>query len=158
MAVRWATVLIAMVLVLAACGGDDAASTTTTDVDSTTTLGESTATTASPGTTAATVTTGATTTTFDSATTTTTDPLAFTIDVAGGQVDGPDRMSVSRGDLVVIVVTADIADEVHLHGYDAFAEVAPGAPAELEIVADIPGIFELELEGSHLLLSELEVR
>lgn len=54
-------------------------------------------------------------------------------------------------------VTADVSDEVHVHGYDVFADVAPEAPAELTLTADIPGIFEVELESSGLVLFDLQV-
>jgi hypothetical protein len=72
-------------------------------------------------------------------------------------VDGPARPTVARGEAVLIVVTADANDEVHVHGYDLFADVAPGVPAEISFTADIPGIFEVELETSRLLLFELQV-
>lgn len=75
----------------------------------------------------------------------------------GAVVDGPRRWAVSVGDSVTLRVSADVADEVHLHGYDHSVEVAPGAPAELSISADIPGIFEVELEDRGLRLADLEV-
>ncbi|WP_193345672.1 hypothetical protein [Blastococcus saxobsidens] len=51
------------------------------------------------------------------------------------------------------MVTSDVADEVHLHGYDVSAPVAPGEPATLTFDATIPGVFELELHevGEELL-------
>jgi hypothetical protein len=58
----------------------------------------------------------------------------------------------------VLNVTADVVDHVHLHGYDLFADVAPGQPAKLEFNAETPGRFELELEERHALIAELEVR
>ena len=78
--------------------------------------------------------------------------------MTGSTVAGPDRIEASVGEEIVIVVTADVADEVHLHGYDLFADVAPGDSATLEVVTDIPGIFEMELEGARLVLTELVVR
>ena len=44
-----------------------------------------------------------------------------------------------------------------MHGYDVFGEVAPGAPAVLTFEANIPGVWEVELEGLGQLLVELEV-
>ena len=49
---------------------------------------------------------------------------------------------------VVITVTSDVADEVHVHGYDLMADVAPGAPATIRFTADAPGRFEIELEDT----------
>ncbi len=60
--------------------------------------------------------------------------------------------------LAVPALTADVTDEVHVHGYDYYLDLTPGVAVELAFVADIPGIFEIELEGSGLLLFELVVR
>ena len=59
---------------------------------------------------------------------------------------------------VVITVTSDVADEVHVHGYDLMADVAPGAPATIRFTADAPGRFEIELENTGVQIAELEVR
>lgn len=78
--------------------------------------------------------------------------------VAEGQVQGPGRVAVPLGGSVVLHVTSDVADEVHVHGYDLTEEVAAGGTATLSFAADIPGVFEVELEERHLRLLELEVR
>lgn len=80
--------------------------------------------------------------------------------VAGGRVvERPgERVEVKRGDRVRIEVEADVTDEVHVHAYDLKADVAPGRPARIEFVASIPGVVEVELESTHLLLFKLEVR
>ncbi len=36
----------------------------------------------------------------------------------------------------MLVVTAEVTDHVHLHGYDLMADVAPGKPARIEFTAD----------------------
>jgi hypothetical protein len=68
------------------------------------------------------------------------------------------KYSVRRGRDVVLVVRSELADHVHLHGYDLMADVGPGQPARIEFTADAPGLFEIELEDRHLLLANLEVR
>jgi len=79
--------------------------------------------------------------------------------IAGGKpVGGIARDSVSRGRIVVIRVTSDVADHVHLHGYDLMADVGPGKPATIRFTATAPGRFELELEAAVLEFAELEVR
>ncbi|MBA2384839.1 MAG: hypothetical protein H0V68_09300 [Actinobacteria bacterium] len=55
-------------------------------------------------------------------------------------------------------MTSDVADEVHVHGYDVHADVARGQPATIEFTADVPGRFEIELEERGLQIAELEVR
>jgi hypothetical protein len=96
--------------------------------------------------------------------TTTSGPIdttgATVIDVtfAGGSITGGGKRSVSLGKPVVIKVTSDVADEVHLHSYDLKTEVAPGTPGTMTFVANRPGIFEVELEKKGLRLFELEVK
>ena len=125
---------------------------------------------AAPTTTAATTTPPATTETEPVPPPTTTEPPATTqsqgpgtvhidYEVAGGRpLGGIARDSVARGRIVVIRVTSDVADHVHLHGYDLTADVAPGAPATIRFTADAPGRFEIELEDLGLQIAELEVR
>lgn len=79
------------------------------------------------------------------------------VTVAGGAVTGGGRHDVSLGDTVSLSVTSDVADHVHLHGYDVMVDVGPGEPAELTFDATIPGVFEVELEESGVLLLELEI-
>lgn len=79
--------------------------------------------------------------------------------VVGGRVEGVgDAVDVPLGEDVTIRVRSDEADEVHVHGYDEIDDVGPGEEAEIELTADIPGAFEVELEEAHLLLFELRVQ
>lgn len=121
---------------------------------------------ASPTTTAVT-TTAQTTTEAPPATTeappATTAPGTATIRInyviVGGEPRGGiQRDSIAQGRNVVITVTSDVADEVHVHGYDLMADVAPGAPATIRFTADAPGRFEIELENTGVQIAELEVR
>ena len=93
------------------------------------------------------------------------DAVEVEVEVEGDRVDvkqdgdevGGGTVQVSQGDRVVITVEADVPDEVHLHGYDIKADVAPGSPATIELTADVPGICECELEDAGRVLFELEV-
>jgi hypothetical protein len=78
--------------------------------------------------------------------------------VDGEPQGGIARDSVDRGQALEITVTSDVADEVHVHGYDLMADIAPGAPATIRFEADAPGRFEIELENSGIQIAELEVR
>jgi len=153
--------------VVGACGSADddaglaasASSTSTSAVAaSATTLGEPSVTNA-PTTTSTVVTTTSTTSTTSTTTTTTSSsgPIQIAVSVNDGSVEGGGRIRVELGAAVRLTVTADVADEVHLHGYDVFVDVTPGTPTILEFVADIPGIFEAELESSGLVLFDLVV-
>lgn len=75
----------------------------------------------------------------------------------GAVVGGVETIHVELGSMVRFVVTSDTSDHVHVHGYDLFFDVTPGEETEIMFTADVPGIFEVELEDSHLPLVELEV-
>lgn len=141
--------LLASMLIVSACAGGDEATATSDRVTST----------VPPSTT----TTVAVTTTIGAASTTTTAQAPATttqpIDVywEGGQVVGPDRFEYALGEEVSIWVLADADEEIHVHGYDVTFNAKAGIPLEVSLTADVPGIFEVELEGTHTLLFELEV-
>ena len=86
------------------------------------------------------------------------DVVTMRVTVGANGVESVRRFSVRRGREVVLVVTSELADHVHLHGYDLMADVAPGAPGTIRFTADAPGRFEIELEDSGLPIAELEVR
>jgi len=143
---RWATVAVlaaVAALTLAACGDDGSPQATGT---TTTTAPTATSTTSGPATTAE--------------PTTAADPTpVIEVRVVGGKPQGGVRRErIQSGETVVLRVIADVADEVHLHGYDKSADVAPGKPAQIRFTADIPGVFEVELEQRRQKLLDLEVR
>ena len=65
--------------------------------------------------------------------------------------------TVKQGDTVALVVTSDVADEIHLHGYDLKSNAGPGKTARIAFVAKIPGRFEIELEDHGVQIGDLEV-
>ena len=85
-------------------------------------------------------------------------PEMTQIRVRDGEVQGGEaEIEVDRGDTVRFAVTADVADHVHVHGYDKLADVGPGQPARFSFKATIPGIFEVELEEAGLPIARLRV-
>ena len=136
---------VMLALALAACSPG----TTTTTLAVTTTVPDTSSTAAS------TTTLGTTTTTASPVPTTTV--AAPDVTVSGGVVDGPDRIEVDLGSLVEITVLADVADEIHVHGYDLTFPTEPGVPTLVSFSADAQGIFEVELEEAGLPLFELVV-
>ena len=77
--------------------------------------------------------------------------------VNGAPEGGVRRVEVDLGSVVALMVTSDIAEEVHVHGYDILRAVSEGHPAHFAFTADIPGVFEVEFEGSGRLLLLLEI-
>ena len=92
---------------------------------------------------------------------TTTEELPETVHVriqARGDGSGSiRRVEIERGQRVILTVRADVADHVHVHGYDLMADVAPGSPARITFQASAPGRFEVELEDRALPIAELRV-
>ena len=82
------------------------------------------------------------------------------IEVEGGQpVGGVQEIEFTAGEKAELEVTSpDTTDEVHFHGYDLSAELAPDEPAKLEFTADIEGVFEVELEDSVTPIAEVTVK
>ena len=86
-----------------------------------------------------------TTGTGTDATTTPAQPQATKIDIRGGEVaGGAAEIHAKNGDTVVIVVSADAPDDIHLHGYDIEKPVEPGKPVTFRFKANLEGQFEIE--------------
>ncbi len=121
------------VVALAGCGSSGSSTTTGTTESGTTTT--TTTTTAAPA-----------------------KPVVVSIVVENGAPKGGIvRASVNEGDHVVLVVKSDVADEIHLHGYDKKVDVKAGGTARLPFVATIPGRFEAELESRGVQIADLTV-
>ncbi len=85
-------------------------------------------------------------------------PRVVAATVNAGTVSGVDsRVPARLGEQLVVRVTSDATDEVHVHGYDLHAEVPAGGTVEIPLTATIPGGFEVELEGSGQTLFQLRV-
>ena len=126
---------------LASCGSDDSETGGTTTTTTTTTT--------SPPTT-------------ETTTTETTPPPPGPTEIRivvlnGAPQDGIVREKVQKNDRVVLIVRSDVADHVHLHGYDIMRDVAPGMPARLPFRATIPGRFEVELEDRGVQIADITV-
>ena len=76
----------------------------------------------------------------------------------GSVVDGTSRQRATLNQPVTVRVTSDVADQVHVHGYDKRVDVSAGATGAVTFLANIPGVFEVEFEKSGKLLFTLEVR
>jgi heme/copper-type cytochrome/quinol oxidase subunit 2 len=135
--------LVAVALLVAACGAEPESTTTTT---TTTTAAESTTTTTATGTTEATTTTAPEPV----------DPYTFEIGIEGSTVTGGGRIAVPVGETVTLLITSDIDDQVHIHGYDLFVDLEAGVTAEVSFAADIPGVVEIETHEGALVVATLE--
>jgi hypothetical protein len=81
-------------------------------------------------------------------------PSIPTIVIEGGKpVGGIEELTYEAGDRIRFRVRSDVADEIHVHGYDLSEDVAAGGSVSFDFPASIEGIFEAELEhrGEHIL-------
>jgi len=85
-------------------------------------------------------------------------PTAVTVRTRDAKpVDGVRELTVTKGETVRLVVTSNVPEEVHVHGYDLSKDVGPGKPARFRFRADLEGIFEIELEEAGEPIVELRV-
>ncbi len=83
---------------------------------------------------------------------------AISITVRGGQASGETgRVTVALGTPVTVSVTSDVADEIHVHGYDRKTKIPAGGTVSVNFTANSPGVFDVELEESKLQLLQLQV-
>ncbi len=68
------------------------------------------------------------------------------------------RVKVPQGAQVRLVVTSDVDDAVHVHGFEVEETLEAGRPTTVDLVADQSGVFEVETHESGLELLQLEVR
>ena len=84
--------------------------------------------------------------------------VVITATVAGGKVT-PNTQTVKakQGQSIMVTVTSDEADELHIHGYDKEVELQPGKPGSVTFTADTKGTFEIETHESGKLVAKLIV-
>ena len=75
----------------------------------------------------------------------------------GKPVGGVKELEFNKGDRIQFGVTSDVADEVHVHGYDLKRDVEPGKTVSFSFEGDIDGQFEVELEERTEQIAELKV-
>jgi hypothetical protein len=86
-------------------------------------------------------------------------PVVARIVIRGGKpVGGVKRLEYKRGERVRFSVRSDLADAVHVHGFDIEKPVPANRPVRFAFPADIEGVFEVELHSGHTKIAELRVR
>ena len=85
------------------------------------------------------------------------DEVATIVVKNGEPVDGVAELTFTEGERIRFRVESDVAEEVHLHGYDVSEDVEAGGSVEFDVPATIPGVFEAELEHSVVPIAEITV-
>jgi FlaG/FlaF family flagellin (archaellin) len=84
-------------------------------------------------------------------------PEATIVVENGEPVGGIQELEYDAGDQIAFRVESDVADEIHVHGYDLMKDVEAGGSVEFAFPAEIEGIFEAELEGRKEQIAEIRV-
>jgi Cupredoxin-like domain len=84
--------------------------------------------------------------------------VTITATIAGGKIT-PNTQTVKaeQGQKVMVTVTSDEADELHVHGYDKEVAMQAGKPGSVTFTADTKGTFEIETHESGKLVAKLIV-
>src|SRR5205085_2822186 len=77
----------------------------------------------------------------------TAQPAVKTVHIVGGKPQGGiQTVSFVKGQQIRLRVVSDVADEIHVHGYNLKKDVPKGGSVEFSSPATIEGVFEVELE------------
>ncbi len=152
LAVGTGVIILAVILFVALRPDDSEPAANTTSEAQTTTVQTTTESTTEE-------TTTVDTTTEETTTTTPADqPQRVSVVYENGEVvGGVVEADIQEGSQVLLVVRADVSDEVHVHGYDLSTNVTPGQAARITFRADVPGEFDVELEELSVPLAVLTV-
>jgi plastocyanin len=88
-------------------------------------------------------------------------PVVRTVGVAvrGRRVDPkPGSVRLAVGERVDLVVTSDVANKVHVHGFDVEKRVPAGGTVRIPLRGSARGAFEVETHDPELLLTKIVVR
>ena len=72
-------------------------------------------------------------------------------------VGDPPTLRFDSGETVRLRFRSNVAEEVHVHGYDKYVDVPAGGTATARFKATAEGIFEVESHGSGELLAKLQI-
>jgi FtsP/CotA-like multicopper oxidase with cupredoxin domain len=76
----------------------------------------------------------------------------------GKPVGGVRKIEVRHGDTIRFRVVSDVADEIHVHGYDIKKDVPAGGSVAFAFPAKIEGGFVVEMESRGEQIAQLEVQ
>lgn len=79
------------------------------------------------------------------------------VNKAGEPVGGIVDLTYKKGDQIQFKVHSEVADEVHVHGYDLMKDVPAGGTITYDFPATIEGVFEAEMEEQKEQIIQLTV-
>ena len=84
--------------------------------------------------------------------------VTVAVTIAAGRVT-PNAANVRlrRGQSVAVTALSDVAESVHIHGYDKTLTLTPGKPTTVRFIPDQSGVFEIETYETGKLVAKLIV-
>ena len=76
----------------------------------------------------------------------------------GAPRGGVRKLSFDKGDEVRFRVRSDVADEIHVHGFDEYVDVVAGKSVMIAFEARFDGAFEVEMHGSATPIASLVIQ
>lgn len=81
------------------------------------------------------------------------------VSVTGRTVEPPPAtVDLPVGQSLTLVITSDVDNEVHAHGFEVETPVPAVQPTSVTLTGTTPGVFEVELHHPELLLLAVAVR
>jgi hypothetical protein len=88
-----------------------------------------------------------------------TSEKAVSLVIKNGEVVSEHKViSLIEGDTVLITVTNDADDELHIHGYDTEVVLKKDLPSQVTLTASLSGRFPIELHEADVEVAALEVQ
>lgn len=71
---------------------------------------------------------------------------------------GDSVIKLTEGDSLILTVTSDADDELHIHGYDKEVPLQKDTPTQVMLTANLTGRFPIELHNTETEIAVLEVQ
>jgi hypothetical protein len=68
------------------------------------------------------------------------------------------KLAFEKGERVRFKVRSDVDDEIHVHGFDEYADVKAGGSVTISFRAEFDGAFEVEMHDTGTQVASLEIQ
>lgn len=86
------------------------------------------------------------------------EPQRFFLKIARGKlVEGPKVIRLKRDAAVELNVLSEVADELHVHGYNLTLKLSPNMVSTLRFAAKLTGRFTFEMHKTHWEVGAFEI-
>lgn len=83
----------------------------------------------------------------------------FSLTIKNNAVIAPEKtLTVTEGEKVVVTITADTDEELHIHGYDLEVPLQKNIPKQITFTATLTGSFPIELHHAEAEIALLQVQ